>query len=124
MSGLPEMAQLRDMLAMEYRRASLTGATLATLLISARDARREDMGQVANAVHALLRRGESLFRLSDTSLGLILPGMTASDLDAFKLRVHQVVTPVLENGQLRSISYPEEVSTVAEIERELRLNGM
>ena len=71
-ASLPEVGQFRDSLAMEYRRASRTGDPLAILLLELPGGTRTELGRAAGEIHGMLRRGETLFRISDVRFGLIL----------------------------------------------------
>ena len=120
--ALPGVNQFRDGLAMDYRRATVAGAQLAVVLFHARTPSRESMGHLTSAVRLMLRRGETIARISDTSLGVILPGMAVSDATSFAFRVEEHVNAQDPEIDLLPIvtGYPQEAASLSELERPLR----
>ena len=120
--ALPGMDQFRDAMAMEYRRAAISSAHLAVVLLAVGDASREELGCVTNLLRCMRRRGETLFRVSDNTLGLVLPGMPLSDANMFVTHViDQVRGQFPEAGVTPTVTtYPEEAS-LSELEG--RLSG-
>lgn len=117
---LPTLSQFQDTLAMEYRRASTSGAHLAVLLLTAPNAFLETLGHMASLLRSLLRQGESLYRISDKSLGIILPGMPLSQAAGFAAQAEERIG--IPKGELviTLTAYPEESGTLTELEQRLR----
>jgi len=117
---LPGMSQFRDTLAMEFRRASASNANLAVLSLIASNPTLEKLGQICNLLRALLRQGESLYRLSDTGIGLILPGLQLNTAASFVAQAEGLLG--LPKGELgvRMAAYPDHAESLAELEQQLR----
>lgn len=119
---LPGMSQFRDSLAMEYRRASSSGARLAIVVLRVLSASPEMMGRIAALLRPMLRRGEMMARISDNVLGLILPDMQLSDATAFGARAEEHLSSQVGEVELMSTvsGYPEQAASLAELENPLR----
>jgi len=120
--ALPKAAQFHDSLAMEYLRASHSDGHLAVLLLEAAEATPEDMGHVSGLLRGILRPGETLFRISENALGVIMPGTPQKVAAAFGTSVQERAGS-LRAGMPVSVtvgSYPEEIATVSEFEQLLR----
>jgi GGDEF domain-containing protein len=119
--NLPGMSQFRDAVAMEYRRASASSASLALVLLAVLHQSREQLGQVTNLLHLMLRRGETLFRVSDNTLGVVLPGMYLGDANAFAAQALEQISNQIAalKFNLTITAYPEEAEGLAELEGRL-----
>ena len=119
-SNLPGTDQFRDALAMEYRRASTAGTSLAAVLLKAPQASSEHLGLMVKQFRIALRQGEGLFRISDRALGIILPKASLVDARSFASQLESSV----ENPQLKMefevTAYPEDVASLSEMEAILR----
>lgn len=120
--SLPGMRQFRDSLAMEFRRASAAQKHLAVILLEVSLTEAEAMGQIAATVRQMLRRSESLFRLADTSLGVILPESTLVEANALASQAEQNVR--LSRPELslnaRVTAFPDEAQSYYDLEEKLR----
>lgn len=121
-ASLPGVNQFRDSLAMEYRRASHSGEELALMFLAVSNVSPMQIGEVTHLLHSLLRRGETLFRVADDCLALLLPGMQSSDAAAFATQIRDRISLHFQEAKLEPsvISYPSEVSSLAEFESRLR----
>ena len=117
---LPGMSQFRDTLAMEFRRASASHANLAVLMIMASNSTLEKLGDISNLLRALMRQGESLYRLSDTGIGIILPGLELNMAASFIAQAEGFLG--LPKGELgvTVAAYPDQAGSLAELEQRLR----
>lgn len=117
------MGQFRDTLAMEYRRASTSGAHLSVVLFSARTPSREELGHITNLLRHMLRRGETLFRVSENALAVILPRMLLSDAAAFAAQAQEHICAQLPDLEPSATvaAYPEDAAGLSELEG--RLSG-
>lgn len=119
---LPDTDQFRDALSMEYRRASTSLSNLAVVIFELADASREQLGQATNLLRPILRRGESLFRVSDHSLGIILPGSQLSNAASFAAQVEEhfgIHLPEVKPS-VTVTAYPEAAASLSEMEARLR----
>lgn len=85
--ALPGEDQFHDALAMTYRRASTSGSHVAAAVFISPQAFSEEQGRMGYLLRSMLRRGESLYRISDRALGVILPEMGLSDVNAIAARL-------------------------------------
>lgn len=124
--ALPTMRQFRDSLAMEFRRASAAEKHLAVILLEVSHNEADAMGQIAGTLRQMLRRCESLYRLADTSLGVILPESTLVEANALALQAEQNVRlsrPDL-NLTARVTAFPEEAHSYYDLEEKLRTRAL
>ena len=119
-AGLPDTEQFRDTLAMVYRRCSSSGAHLAIAVFAAPTATSETLGRMVYSMRPMLRRGESLYRISDKAVGVILPGMQLNDATSFAAQVEEVSGFPKGNLEFAITAYPEESESLAELEMRLR----
>ncbi|MBI4458970.1 MAG: hypothetical protein HY648_02790 [Acidobacteria bacterium] len=119
--GLPGIAQFRDALAMEYRRASSSQAALAAVVFTAPKASPYALGRLTHLLRGILRRGESLYRISDKAVSVILPGMKLGDAASFAAQAETLSEIAREELETRVTSYPEDAPSLAELEG--RLHG-
>ncbi len=114
---LPSISQFRDTLAMEYRRASTAEVSLAVLLFSAPSATLEALGRLTRLLRSMLRQGETLYRISETTVAALMPGMHLEQAVSFAA---QIETASELHPESRITSYPEDVSSLTELEVKLR----
>ena len=117
---LPRRDQFRDTLAMEYRRASTGGGSLAVLLLTAPKASPEIMGRMTHRLRPLLRQRESLYRISNKALAVILPGMKVNEAASFGGQAEQLIGFSTGEMELAVTGYPDEAASLAELEGRLR----
>jgi hypothetical protein len=115
--NLPDMTQFRDTLAMEVRRASTSSGSVVGMVIKAPSLSLEGMGVLAKRARSLLRHGESLFRISDKALGIILPKVQSTDARFLAAKLESSEAELID---ITTASYPEEVSSLSELEARLR----
>ena len=118
--ALSGLAQFRDVLAMEYRRASTSSAPLAAALFAAPGASPSALGNMARFLRCILRRGESLYRISDNAVAVILPGMRWSEAASLAAQVESLSGLSKEEIDVSITSYPEETSSLTELQERLR----
>ena len=121
---LPGTGQLRDALAMEYRRAAASGSHLAGALFTAPNASSEILGRLVNLLRGMLRRGESLYRISDKAVAVILPGMQLGDVASFVAQAEALSGISKEELEVSLTAYPDEAASLAELEARLRGGGL
>jgi len=117
---LPGTEPFRDMLAMQYRRASTSGSPLGGAVFVIPKASLEAMGRMVHLLRSMLRRGESLYRVSDKALGVILPNMPLSDVACLATQVEQLSGIPGDEEEVRITSFPDDADSLAELERRLR----
>ena len=117
---LPSLDQFRDTLAMEYRRASTAGTHVAVVLFNAPSVPLEGLGRMTSLVRSMLRHGETLYRISDKAVGLILPGMKLSNGMSFAAHVEALSGFPKRDLEVKITAYPDDVSTLTELEGKLR----
>jgi len=118
--NLPGTDQFRDTLAMEFRRAGSLGSSLAGILLTATNASPEALGAIAKRVRLALRQGESMYRISNHALGIILPKMGSVDARAFTGQLELSMGSSGVSFECRTTAFPEEVSSLSEMESRLR----
>lgn len=118
--SLPGLVQFRDALAMEFRRASTSGTHLSEVIFKVATGSPQVLGRMAQLLRGTLRRGETLYQLSEHAIGVILPGMQLSEAGYFAAQLGQLSG--MANGELQaSVSaYPDEASSLAELDAKLR----
>ena len=118
--NLPGTDQFRDTLAMEFRRAGSLGSSLSGILLTATNASPETLGSLAKRVRLALRQGESMYRISNHALGIILPKMGPVDARAFTGQLELCMSTFGVPFESRTTAFPEEVSSLSEMESRLR----
>jgi GGDEF domain-containing protein len=118
--NLPSMSQFRDTLAMEFRRASTSGDDMAVLLFNASSISLEELGRMTHLLRSMLRQGETQYRISDKAIGVILPGMKLSNGASFAAQLEALSGVTRRDLEVTITAYPEDVSSLAELERKLR----
>ena len=113
---LPGAVQFRDALAMEYRRASASGTSVSRVLLTTPDASGETLGHVVHLLHCILRRGESLYKISDKAVAIIFPGLHSSDVASLVAHVEMLSGIPKEDLELNLTTYPDEVPSLTELE--------
>jgi GGDEF domain-containing protein len=117
---LPGMNQFRDAMAMEYRRASTSGAHLAVVLLTVPGAALEGLGRMARLLRSLLRQGETLYRISDMAVGILMPGMKLSEAASFAAQVESLSGFSKKEIEMNITAYPEDASSLNALEGNLR----
>lgn len=117
--ALPERPQLQDALAMEFRRASAAGSHLSEVVFQLVHESREQLSLLVSALRTMLRRGESMFRIGEHGIVVILPNTSLATAAAFASQVEQFVGLEKDKLQTRVASYPEEASSLKELEERL-----
>jgi len=112
---LPERPQLRDALAMEFRRAMTSGSKLSQIVFQVQGTR-ETLAVLVSALRSLLRSGENMYRVGDCGIVVILPNASLSTAAAFAGQVEQFVGLGPDAICTRVTNYPEEVSSLRELE--------
>lgn len=118
--SLPGLSQFRDVLAMEYRRAATANTPLAAALFTAPRASLAVLGHMVRFLRCVLRRGESLYRISDNAVVAILPGMRLSEAAFLVGQVESFRGRPKGELELRVTSYPEECGSLGQLEERLR----
>lgn len=118
--ALPGKDQFRDALAMEYRRASTAQSHLAAGVFLIPHASPEAMGRMAYLLGSMLRRGESLYRIPDDGLGVILPDLRLGDVAALAARVEELSGMTKDEMEVNITALPDEAASLTELERPLR----
>jgi hypothetical protein len=126
LQALPGQGPYRDALAMEYRRASIAGHQLGTAILSFPYSSPQTVGRAARHLCSTIRAGESLYRVAEFALALILPKMAPQDVAAFISRVE--ASSGVPKGWMDAtiVCYPSEAASLAEMEgrlRELKLSA-
>ncbi len=117
---LPGIVQFRDALAMEYRRASVSGQRLADVVLRVPGALPQTLGSVAQVLKSLLRPGESMYRIADDAIAVVLPGMKTSDAAHFCERVKVLSGGVGWDLRIEVTGYPDNVLSLTELEAPFR----
>jgi GGDEF domain-containing protein len=118
--ALPGKDQFRDALAMEYRRASTSESHLAAGIFITHHASSEALGRMAFLLRSMLRRGESLYRIPESALGVIFPEMRLSDVAALAARVEELSGISKDELEVHISAYPDEAASLTELEWPLR----
>lgn len=117
---LPGTPQFRDALAMEYRRASASSNPLAEVLFKAPHLSLEMWASQVKLLRSMLRRGESVYRISDKAVAVILPGMQLSEAASFAARLEELGGIARGEMEINVTAFPEQVSSLTELEARLR----
>lgn len=117
---LPGKDQFLDALAMDYRRAATSESHLAAGIFISPHASSEALGRMAYLLRSMLRRGESVYRISDRALGVILPEMRLSDVASLAAQVWELSGIPKDEQELNITAYPDEADSLTELERRLR----
>ena len=119
--GLPGTSHFRDALAMEYRRASVSGDHLAEGLFKAPNTSSLDpLARLVKFLRSTLRRGESMYRISDKAVAVIFPGMQLADAASFAAQMEELSGIAKGELELNVAAFPDDVSSLAELESRLR----
>ena len=120
-SNLPGTDQFRDALAMEYRRASIAQQSLGAAILSVpKKGSEELLGRMAKFLCSTMRSGESLYRISETGLAVVLPRMATNEVAALVARAEKAINLPVDLFDVHGVSYPSEASSLAEMEAKLR----
>lgn len=119
---LPGRDQMRDALAMEFRRAASGGKHVSLGLLRVWKASQEEMGHAVTLLRPLLCEEEILARISDTTLGIIFPEMEPAKATALLERAKNCVATQMQDAQINTtvVAYPQGAASLAELERPLR----
>ncbi len=117
---LPGKDQFLDALAMDYRRAATSESHLAAGIFISPHASSEALGRMAYLLRSMLRRGESVYRISDRALGVILPEMRLSDVASLAAQVWELSGIPKDEQEVNITAYPDEADSLTELERRLR----
>jgi GGDEF domain-containing protein len=120
--SLPNLSQFRDSLAMEFRRAASGNANLAVVVLRLQNLSKEEMGLAAMRLRPTMRRGEMLARMSDCTLGIILPGMALNEANAFATQAEKHLTAEIPEMVMATTvtAFPTEAESLTELENALR----
>jgi len=121
--ALPGMDQFRDVLAMEYRRATTSRAPLAGVLFAVSAPFMQNLGTFANVLLNMLRKGEGIYRVSENAFTVILPGMELDEVSGFTAQAEKLSGIPRENLRVTIAAYPEPVTSLAELEECLSNKG-
>lgn len=119
-TNLPGTDQFRDALAMEYRRASKSQQPLGAAVISFPRNSLALAGRLAKHLGATLRTGESMYRISDCGLGVILPRMASNEVAALMAQMERASEMPSGLMDVQVVSYPNDAASLAEMEAKLR----
>ncbi len=121
-SSQPGMNQFQDSLSMDFKRASAAGTKLATTLFDLGSRTPEEMGRIITQLRGMLRRGESLFRLSNTTLGAIFPDMSPADANSFACQAQESLRVSFPSLTINATTtcYPQEVGSYSEMQAALK----
>lgn len=116
--SLPGMQQFRDTLAMEYRRASTAGMQLGIVNFTLEKVDTQQRGHISEILRRMLRRSESMYRLGDKVLALILPGMPPNEAVALAARAEEEIGMQFPGVRVSSTiaSYPSEADSLLRLE--------
>ena len=118
--ALPGTPQFRDALAMEFRRASHVNRPLAEVLFKAPNISLDALGHLVQHLRHMVRRGESLYRISDKAVAVILPGMQLADAASFAAEVEGRAGIAKTDLEVSVTAFPDDASTLAELEARIR----
>lgn len=120
--SLPGVGQFRDGLAMEYRRASSTQGNLAVVLFSAGASEAAELGRLTMLLRTALRRGETIARLTKSTIGLILPELAFADATSLAANLEDRIKSELPGLEVVSsvTAYPQQASSLLALEAPLR----
>jgi GGDEF domain-containing protein len=71
-------------------------------------------------IRPVLRQGESLFRISDKALAVVLPNMRSADARSFATQVESLSGFPPDNLNVTVTCFPEEAGSLAALESGLR----
>jgi len=117
--ALPERPQFRDALAMEFRRASSLGSHVSVVVFQLAKDSRQQLSLLVGALRTLLRRGESMYRIGEQGIAVVLPSTALAMAASLASQIEQFVGMAKNDLQTHVTSYPEEVSSLKELEGRL-----
>ena len=117
---LPGTPQFRDALAMEFRRASNIESHLSEVLFKAPNIPLDTLGRLVKHLRHMVRRGESLYRISDKAVAVILPGMQLADAASFAAEVEGIAGIAKDELEVTLTAFPDDVSSLAELGARIR----
>ena len=127
---LPGFSHFQDRLTMGFRRAAQTGEPLSLILVRLKpshtpDSPREISIALRDAARVLIRKlrtDDSLYLLSPSVFGVVLPNACRADMNRVVDRVAEGLIDASGAGNsfsfdIQVVNYPEQVSTAYEMER-------
>jgi GGDEF domain-containing protein len=127
---LPGFSHFQDRLTMGFRRAAQIGEPLSLVLVRLKPAHTLDslgeisiaIGDAAKVLIRKLRSDDSLYLLSSSVFGIVLPNTCRTDMNRVVDRVAEGLIDAsgVSNSfsfDIQVVNYPEQVSTASEIER-------
>ena len=127
---LPGFSHFQDRLTMGFRRAAQTGEPLSLILVRLKpsntpDRPREISIALRDAARVLIRKlrtDDSLYLLSSSVFGVVLPNACRADMNRVVDRVTEGLIDASGDGNsfsfdIQVVNYPEQVSTAYEMER-------
>ena len=127
---LPGFSHFQDRLAMGFRRAAQIGEPLSLVLVRLKPSPTSDSPQeisiaLMDAARVLIRKlrtDDSIYLLSPSAFGIVLPNTCRTDMDRVVDRVAEGLIDASGAGSsfsfdIQVVNYPEQVSTASEMER-------
>jgi GGDEF domain-containing protein len=127
---MPGFSHFQDRLTMGFRRAAQTGEPLSLVLVRLKPSHTFDsppetsvaLGDAARVLIRKLRTDDSLYLLSSSVFGIVLPNTCGADMTRVADRVAEGLTDASGAGNrfsfdIQMVNYPEQISTAYEIER-------
>src|SRR5262249_15542943 len=108
---------------MEYRRAATCKAPIAVVLLSVATASPEAMGRMSRLSQSMLRQGETLYRLSESTIAIVLPGSTLAGGQFLAGHMESLCGVAPRDIEIRITAYPEDAANLMELEAILRRKG-
>jgi GGDEF domain-containing protein len=127
---LPGFSHFQDRLTMGFRRAAQIGEPLSLVLVRLKPSHTSDSPQeiptaLRDAARVLIRKlrtDDSIYLLSSSVFGIVLPNTCRTDMDRVVDRVAEGLIDASGAGNafsfdIQVVNYPEQVSTASEMER-------
>jgi GGDEF domain-containing protein len=127
---LPGFSHFQDRLTMGFRRAAQIGEPLSLVLVRLKPSHTSDSPQgisiaLTEAARVLIRKlrtDDSIYLLSPSVFGIVLPNTCRTDMDRVVDRVSEGLIDASGAGSsfsfdIQVVNYPEQVSTASEMER-------
>ena len=127
---LPGFSHFQDRLTMGFRRAAQTGEPLSLILVRLKPSHTPDsppdisiaLRDAARVLIRKLRTDDSLYLLSSSVFGIVLPNTCRADMNRVVDRVTEGLTDASGAGNgfsfdVQVVNYPEQASTASEMER-------
>ena len=127
---MPGFSRFQDRLTMGFRRAAQIGEPLSLVLVRLKPSPTSDSPQkisiaLTDAARVLIRKlrtDDSIYLLSPSVFGIVLPNTCRTDMDRVVDRVAEGLNDASGSGNtfsfdIQVVNYPEQVSTASEMER-------